>query len=114
MVEPALYPTAAHAQSEAKQSVLSVRLSVVKKILKSVLSAEYTTLKNVFTSLPGGRFRPHGSFSGVLAVPKISKVRSAHHNCKLRAIQMECTDDLLNYGGHAIYDRTRGGVRIQL
>ena len=39
----------------------------------------------VFTSLPGRRFCPHGSFSGALAVPKISEVRPAYRNCKLRA-----------------------------
>ena len=38
--------------------------------------------KNKFTS---HRFRPHGSFSVVLAVPNISQVRSAYHNYKLRA-----------------------------
>ena len=41
------YPAAAHAQSGVKQSVLFVCLSVVKKILKSVLCAQYTALKNI-------------------------------------------------------------------
>ena len=63
------YPAATHAQSGVKQSVLSVCLSVclfvVKKILKYVLCAQYTALKNrekriYFPSW--APVRPHGSF----------------------------------------------------
>ena len=84
------YPAAAHAQSGVKQSVLSVCLSFCRQTnieirpLRTVYGFK-EHWNNVFTSLPGRRFRPHGSFSGVLAVPKISDVRPAYCNCKLRA-----------------------------
>ena len=72
--------------------------------------------------LPGRWFRPHGSFSVVLAVQILTKFTPPIIIANFVQIQMECMDDLSNYGEHAyvhgkavlptIYERTCHGVHI--
>ena len=83
------YPAAAHAQSGVKLSVCSVSR---QKILKSVHCAQYTALKNIEirekrTYFPFRRVPVSSTwlFLGSANRSKISEVRSACHNCKLRA-----------------------------
>ena len=72
----------------AEQSVLSVSQSVVQKNTEICpICTQYTALKNIEINEKCIYFPSyvpaHGSFAVVLAIPKISELRSAYYNCKL-------------------------------
>ena len=87
------YPVAVHAQSN--QVIGFVSLSV-SQLYKKYWNPSYAHIKNVFTSLPMCRFWPHGSFSGVLAIPKFISPTTIANYIQIR---MEWWSD--NYGEYA-------------
>ena len=85
------YPAAAHAQSGVKQSVLSVCLSFCRQTnieirpLRTVYGFKEHWNKYLLPFLGAGFVHMALSRECYIAVPKISDVRPAYCNCKLRA-----------------------------